>query len=320
MARLAGFRSSRARKLLVNMNQRLPDWLTIRMPRPDTIKEVEQMMRSKDLHTVCESARCPNLPECWSKKTATFMILGDTCTRSCGFCAIKVGRGTTVNPHEPANVAEVAQNLGLKHIVVTSVARDDLPDQGANQFADTIRELHKQNPSCIVEVLTPDFRNDFACIKAVCDAQPEIYNHNIETVERLHTLVRPQAKYSRTLSVLETVKKIDPRIYTKSGIMLGLGETQEEVVETLEDLRAIGVDAVTIGQYLRPTMRHLPVTEYIHPKAFKEYEKIGQDMGFAFVASGPFVRSSYNAIEFSKKVMAERLAKMEQNSATQVTV
>jgi lipoic acid synthetase len=270
------------------------------------------MMRNKNLHTVCESAKCPNLPECWSKKTATFMILGDTCTRSCGFCAIKVGRGLTVNPHEPYDVAKVAADLGLKHIVVTSVARDDLSDQGSIQFAKTIEELHKQNPLCIVEVLTPDFKGDRECIKNVCDAKPEIYNHNIETVERLHTLVRPQAKYARTMSVLEQVKEIDSTIYTKSGIMLGLGETKDEVIQTLEDLREIGVDAVTIGQYLRPTMRHLPVVEYIHPKEFKEYEKIGEDLGFAFVASGPFIRSSYNAIEFSKKVMGDRLSQLDE--------
>lgn len=294
------------------MNQRLPEWLTIRVPRQDTVKQVEQMMRNKNLHTVCESAKCPNLPECWSKKTATFMILGDTCTRSCGFCAIKVGRGLTVNPHEPYDVAKVAADLGLKHIVVTSVARDDLSDQGSIQFAKTIEELHKQNPLCIVEVLTPDFKGDRECIKNVCDAKPEIYNHNIETVERLHTLVRPQAKYARTMSVLEQVKEIDSTIYTKSGIMLGLGETKDEVIQTLEDLREIGVDAVTIGQYLRPTMRHLPVVEYIRPKEFKEYEKIGEDLGFAFVASGPFIRSSYNAIEFSKKVMGDRLSQLDE--------
>ena len=294
------------------MNQRLPEWLTIRVPRQDTVKQVEQMMRNKNLHTVCESAKCPNLPECWSKKTATFMILGDTCTRSCGFCAIKVGRGLTVNPHEPYDVAKVAADLGLKHIVVTSVARDDLSDQGSIQFAKTIEELHKQNPLCIVEVLTPDFKGDRECIKNVCDAKPEIYNHNIETVERLHTLVRPQAKYARTMSVLEQVKEIDSTIYTKSGIMLGLGETKDEVIQTLEDLREIGVDAVTIGQYLRPTMRHLPVVEYIHPKEFKEYEKIGENLGFAFVASGPFIRSSYNAIEFSKKVMGDRLNQLDE--------
>ena len=297
------------------MTQRLPEWLTIRLPRPDTIKEVESMMRAKNLHTVCESARCPNLPECWSKKTATFMILGDTCTRSCGFCAIKVGRGLEINQEEPADIAKVAKDLGLKHIVVTSVARDDLADEGSMQFADTIRELHKANPLAIVEVLTPDFKGKKWCIKNVTDAHPEIYNHNIETVERLHTVVRPQAKYERTLDLLRTVKQFDSSIYTKSGIMLGLGETKDEVLKTLKDLRAVGVDAVTIGQYLRPTMRHLPVNEYVHPNVFKEYESIGDDLGFAFVASGPFIRSSYNAIEFSKKVMAERVEKLDAQEA-----
>jgi len=298
------------------MTQRLPEWLTIRMPRPDTIKEVQGMMRAKNLHTVCESARCPNLPECWSKKTATFMILGDICTRSCGFCAIKVGRGLELNKEEPQDIAKVAKDLGLKHIVVTSVARDDLADQGSMQFANTIRELHAQNPLAIVEVLTPDFRGKLWCIKNVVDAGPEIYNHNIETIARLHAVVRPQAKYQRTLDVLKGVKDLDSRIYTKSGIMLGLGETQGEVVETLKDLRNIGVDAVTIGQYLRPTMHHLPVVEFIHPDIFKEYETIGKDLGFAFVASGPFIRSSYNAIDFSRKVMAERVAKLDAQDTT----
>jgi len=292
------------------MTQRLPEWLTIRLPRPDTIKEVEGMMRAKNLHTVCESARCPNLAECWSKKTATFMILGDTCTRSCGFCAIKVGKGLEVDPFEPANVAKVTKDLGLQHVVVTSVARDDLKDEGAEQFARTIRALHHQNPHTIVEVLTPDFKAKPDLVKIVTDAHPEIYNHNIETIERLHTVVRPQAKYDRTLRVLEMVKEFDPTIYTKSGIMLGLGETRDEVLTTLKDLRAVGVDAVTIGQYLRPTMHHLPVVSFIHPDEFKEYELIGEDMGFAFVASGPFIRSSYNAIAFSEKVMAERLERV----------
>lgn len=292
------------------MAQRLPDWLTIRLPRPDTIKEVEQMMRGKNLHTVCESARCPNLPECWSKRTATFMILGDTCTRSCGFCAIKVGKGLEVDPFEPLNVAKTTKDLGLKHVVVTSVARDDLKDEGAGQFAKTILALRKELPHVIVEVLTPDFKGKEECIRMVCEARPDIYNHNIETVARLHTIVRPQAKYDRTMRLLEMVKEIDPTIHTKSGIMLGLGETKDEVIETLADLRKIGVEAVTIGQYLRPTMKHLPVVEYIHPDVFAEYEKIGEEMGFAFVASGPFIRSSYNAIAFSEKIMADRLALM----------
>lgn len=293
------------------MTQRLPEWLTIRLPRPDGIKQVETMMRAKNLHTVCESARCPNLPECWSKQTATFMILGDTCTRSCGFCAIKVGRGLELDPFEPLNVAKATEELGLRHVVVTSVARDDLADEGADQFARTIRAIHARLPHVIVEVLTPDFKGKAECIGAVVDAGPEIYNHNIETIERLHTIVRPQARYERSLGVLRKVKAMSPQTYTKSGIMLGLGESREEVVKTLQDLRAAGVDAVTIGQYLRPTMRHLPVVRFVHPTEFKEYEQIGEQMGFAFVASAPFVRSSYNAVAFSEKVMAERLAACE---------
>lgn len=292
------------------LEQKFPEWLKVRLPKPDVVQSVQAMMREKKLHTVCESARCPNLPECWSKKTATFMILGETCTRSCGFCAIKVGRGSQIDSEEPGHVAEVASKLGLKHIVVTSVARDDLPDQGANQFAETIKKIRQEVPNAIIEVLTPDFKGDQEIIKIVVEAKPEIYNHNIETIMRLHTIVRPQAKYKRSLEVLQSVKDQDSEVYTKSGIMLGLGETKQEVIETLEDLREAKVDAITIGQYLRPTPNHLPVIEYVHPDQFKEYEKIGEDMGFVFVASGPFIRSSYNAVAFSEKVMAERLAKV----------
>jgi lipoic acid synthetase len=209
-------------------------------------------------------------------------------------------------------VAKTTEELGLKHVVVTSVARDDLADEGASQFAKTIDQIHKRLPDVIVEVLTPDFKGKEECVRIVCEAHPEIYNHNIETIERLHTIVRPQAKYSRTMRLLQMVKEIDPTIYTKSGLMLGLGETKDEVVHTLKDLRQAGVDAVTIGQYLRPTMKHLPVVEYIHPDIFKEYEVIGEELGFAFVASGPFIRSSYNAIAFSEKVMKERLDRMDQ--------
>ncbi|MEP6753996.1 MAG: lipoyl synthase [Chthonomonadales bacterium] len=289
-------------------NRTLPIWLTKRVPSPDTVTAVEGMMRDAKLHTVCESARCPNLGECWSKKTATFMILGDICTRSCGFCAIKVGKPLDTDPAEPMRVAETARAMGLKHIVVTSVARDELADEGATQFAETIRALRQEIPNAIVEVLTPDFKGKGWCIKIVVDAHPDIYNHNIETVERLTTSVRVGARYARTMELLQSVKRMDPTIYTKSGIMLGLGETREEVIQTLRDLRNVGVDAITIGQYLRPTMRHLEVQEYITPEVFAEYETIGMEMGFIFVASGPFIRSSYNAIDFSKKILAERLA------------
>ncbi len=238
------------------------------------------------------------------------MILGDTCTRSCGFCAIKVGKGLQVDADEPEHVAEVCSDLGLKHVVVTSVARDDLKDEGAGQFAATITALHQKNPELIVEVLTPDFKAKPELISIVVNSGPEIFNHNVETVRRLQTIVRPQARYERSLRVLQIVKELNPKIYTKSGIMVGLGENHDEIIETLSDLRASGVDAVTIGQYLRPTMRHLPVNSFVHPKKFEEYQKIGEAMGFAFVASAPFVRSSYNAIDFSKKVMQERLAKL----------
>jgi lipoic acid synthetase len=252
------------------VNRKFPDWLKVRLPKPEKVQQVEQMMREARLHTVCESARCPNLPECWSKGSATFMILGDICTRHCGFCAIKTGKPLPLDPQEPQRVAETAKRMGLKHIVVTSVARDDLPDEGAGQFAATIRALHATIPNAIVEVLTPDFKAKRWCIRRVVDAEPEIFNHNIETVARLHPIVRPQARYDRSLKVLEMVKQMNPAIYTKSGIMLGLGETREEVLQTMRDLRSVGVDALTIGQYLRPTQRHLPVQEYIHPDQFEE--------------------------------------------------
>jgi lipoic acid synthetase len=292
----------------IAVNRILPPWLIKRVPHPETVREVHGMMRAARLHTVCESARCPNLGECWSKKTATFMILGDICTRNCGFCAIKVGRPDPQDPQEPARLAETARAMGLRHVVVTSVARDELADEGAGQFAATIHALRSEIPNAIVEVLTPDFKGKRWCIKIVVDAQPDIYNHNIETVERLSPAVRPQARYRRTLDLLRYVKQADRRIYTKSGIMLGLGESPREVTQTLRDLRDAGVDALTIGQYLRPTMNHLPVMEYVHPERFAELEQIGADMGFRFVASGPFVRSSYNAIEFSKRILSERLA------------
>ena len=303
------------------MNSRLPEWLKKRVPSPHTVGLVEEMMRGSKLHTVCESARCPNIGECWSKQTATFMILGDICTRNCGFCAIKVGRPLEVDDDEPRRVAEAAKEMGLKHVVVTSVARDELPDEGAGHFAATIRALRHVIPGVIVEVLTPDFKGKRWCIRLVVQAHPDIYNHNIETVERLSPAVRPQAKYERTLDLLQSVTNMDPTIHTKSGIMLGLGETHEEVLQTLRDLREAGVSAVTIGQYLRPTTdRHLPVAEYIHPDRFREYERIGESMGFLFVASGPFVRSSYNAQAFSEKLLSERLACVGQTASAAVSL
>ena len=290
------------------VNRRIPEWLTIKLPKRRDIDEVTDLMRSQKLVTVCEEARCPNLGECWSKKTATFMILGDTCTRSCRFCAVKTGKGGRLDPDEPRRVAESAAALGLKHTVVTSVNRDELPDGGALHFAETIRQLRSLVPQGIVEVLTPAFLGNKANIQIVVDAKPHIYNHNIETVPRLYRKVRPQARYARSLQLLQYVKESDPAIYTKSGLMVGLGETKAEVIALMEDLKAYGVDAVTIGQYLKPGKNYLDVAEYVHPDVFAEYQKIGESMGFLFVASGPFIRSSYNAKDFSDKFLAMQAA------------
>lgn len=286
------------------VNRRIPEWLTIKLPKRQGIEEVEGLMRRSGLVTVCEEARCPNLGECWSKKTATFMILGDTCTRACRFCAVKTGKGGALDADEPRRVAESAAILGLKHTVVTSVNRDELPDGGSRHFAETIQWLRRLLPQTIIEVLTPDFLGNKTNIQTVVDAKPHVYNHNIETVPRLYRQVRPQARYARSLQLLQYVKAADPDIYTKSGLMVGLGETKEEVVALLEDLKAYDVDAVTIGQYLKPGKNYLDVVEYVHPDIFAEYKEIGEAMGFLFVASGPFIRSSYNAKEFSDKFLA----------------
>lgn len=277
------------------MNRNLPSWLTKRIPSPAIVAEVDNMIRAASLHTVCESARCPNLGECWSRRTATFMILGDICTRNCGFCAIKVGRAGPLDPDEPRRVAVAAREMGLKHVVVTSVTRDDLPDGGAGHFAATIRMIRTLVPRASVEVLTPDFQGKERLIGTVVQEKPEIFNHNLETVERLSPSVRPQARYRRSLEVLGMVKKLDPSMLTKSGIMVGLGETPDEVVQAMRDLREAGVDVLTIGQYLRPTMKHLPVVEYVRPEMFDEWQQAGMAMGFRYVASSPFTRSSYNA-------------------------
>jgi lipoyl synthase len=282
--------------------RKLPEWLTVRLPKRRPIEEVQELMRSERLVTVCEEARCPNLWECWSKKTATFMIMGDTCTRSCRFCAVKTGRGGPLDPDEPRRVAEATQTLGLRHVVVTSVNRDELSDGGAAHFASTIRALKNQMPKTIVEVLTPDFLGNTDALQTVVDAKPHVFNHNIETVPRLYRKVRPQAKYQRSLDVLQYVKDANPNIYTKSGLMVGLGETKDEVVALMRDLLTHKVDIMTIGQYLKPGKGYLDVVDYIHPDIFSEYKSIGEELGFLFIASAPFVRSSYNAIEFSERM------------------
>ncbi|GAB4452057.1 MAG: lipoyl synthase [Armatimonadaceae bacterium] len=285
------------------VKRRIPEWLTVKVPRSKDVGYVEDLMRGERLVTVCEEARCPNLGECWSKGTATFMIMGDTCTRSCRFCAVKTGRGEPLDPDEPRRLAKAAAQLGLKHVVVTSVNRDELLDGGAAHFAAVIEKLREELPTSTVEVLTPDFRGRRFAIEIVCRARPDVFNHNTETVPRLYRTVRPQAKYERSLDFLRVIKEIDPSIYTKSGIMLGLGETEDEVIEVLRDWKDAGVDAVTLGQYLKPGKGYLDVVEYLHPTRFEYFKQVAEEMGFLYVASGPFVRSSYNAIDFSNKFL-----------------
>jgi lipoic acid synthetase len=275
--------------------KRKPDWLRVRLPGGEGYARVKKLMRDHHLNTVCEEAMCPNLGECWAKGTATFLLMGDTCTRSCGFCHIKTGRPATLDEDEPRRVAESVATLNLSHCVLTSVNRDELGNGGAHIFANTIREIRKQRPGCTVEVLIPDFKGDLAALKEVMDAKPEILNHNTETVPRLYRTVRPQANYQRTLKVLASAKELDPAATTKTGIMVGLGETKAEVIQLLHDWHAHHVDILTIGQYLRPTPLHLPIYRYVHPDEFKEYKEIALEIGFKWVESGPLVRSSYHA-------------------------
>ena len=279
------------------MNRRIPEWLTVKAPKRGAYEEMAGFLRSMGLHTVCQSASCPNIGECFSKGTATFMILGNTCTRDCGFCGVRHGDPLPLDAQEPRHVAEAAARMGLNYVVVTSVTRDDIADGGASHFAETIRQIKQEIPGVRVEVLIPDFGGDSSALKAVLEAEPFVLNHNVETVPRLYPIVRPAADYQRSLRVIETAKRLEPSTYTKSGLMVGLGETKEEVVEVLRDLRSYGCDLVTIGQYLRPSKSNLSVAEYIHPTQFEEYKSIGESLGFRYVASGPFVRSSYHAAE-----------------------
>jgi lipoic acid synthetase len=279
---------------------RLPEWLRIRLPTTDRFAGTRALLDELKLHTVCQSAMCPNHWECWSKGTATFMIAGDRCTRACGFCAVTTAKPFPLEADEPARVAEATRRMRLKHVVVTAVARDDLPDGGANHFAQTIAAVKNLNPETIIEVLTPDFNDRDAAIDSVLAARPHIFNHNLETVRRLTPSVRSRATYDRSLSVLGKVKaRQGNSIYTKSGLMLGLGETEEELFTALRDLRQAGCDILTLGQYLQPTLKHLPVAEFVTPQRFTEYGQAARQMGFVHVASGPMVRSSYHADEFS---------------------
>jgi lipoyl synthase len=275
-----------------------PSWIKVRLPSNPVFFSTKALISDLRLHTVCESAQCPNRWECWSQGTATFMIAGDRCTRACGFCAVTTAKPFALEEDEPQRVAEAVQRMKLKHVVITAVARDDLKDGGANHFARVVRAIRDVDPTIIIEVLVPDFHADEACIQIVLDAGPEIYNHNMETVERLTPLVRSRAKYGTSLRVLRRAKELSPKTVTKSGIMLGLGETEPEIFQTMDDLREVGCQVLTMGQYLRPTPNHLPVVEFITPQQFDVYGEIARKKGFEHVASGPLVRSSYHAADF----------------------
>jgi lipoic acid synthetase len=280
---------------VVPLDTRRPDWLRVRLPGGPNYQELKGLMRGLELHTVCEEAHCPNIGECWEARTATFMILGDTCTRACGFCAVKTGRPLTLDLGEPVRVAEAIERMGLRHAVITSVNRDELEDGGAGIFAGTIRQVRKRSPECSIEVLIPDFMGSEAALAKVMRARPDILNHNIETVPRLYPQVRPKARYLRSLEVLQRAKRLDATVFSKSGIMLGLGEEREEVLQVFRDLRAHDVEILTVGQYLRPSLNHLPIVRYVTPEEFADLKREALAMGFRHVESGPLVRSSYHA-------------------------
>jgi lipoic acid synthetase len=275
-----------------------PAWIKVRLPSNPVFFSTKALISDLRLHTVCESAQCPNRWECWSQGTATFMIAGERCTRACGFCAVTTAKPFALEADEPQRVTEAIRRMNLKHVVVTAVARDDLADGGAGHFARTIRAIRELDPEIVIEVLTPDFNGKESSVAMVLEAQPDIFNHNIETVERLTPAVRSRAKYRLSLQVLRRAKELDPAVVTKSGIMLGLGETESELFQALDDLRAVGVQVLTLGQYLRPTPDHLPVLEYIRPEIFATYRSVAERKGFEYVASGPLVRSSYHAADY----------------------
>lgn len=302
---------------------RKPEWLKVRAPQGENYARIKNMLGELKLATVCQEARCPNMGECWDGGTATFMLMGEVCTRGCKFCNVKTGNAKTglppVDPFEPEKVAHSISQMNLHYIVITSVDRDDMPDQGSEHFARTVRTVKKLDPNLIVEILTPDFRGDETLIKHLADAKPDVFAHNIETVERLTPFVRdPRAKYRQTLRLLQFVKEVHPTMYTKSSIMLGLGETDEEVIQTLKDLREVGCDVVTFGQYLQPTEKHLKVEQFITPEKFKEWQTLAESMGFLYVASGALVRSSYRAGEFFMKGIIEKNRKLNSENVSEM--
>lgn len=294
---LTFIRGRHARRTDEPARQPKPEWLKVRAPGSENYIRLKGLMRDLGLHTVCEEANCPNIGECWHHGTATFMILGDICTRSCGYCNVVHGKPHAVDPGEPVKVAEAVASMHLQYVVVTSVDRDDLPDFGASIFAGVIREIHARRPECRVEVLIPDFQGNERSLQMVLDAGPDVLNHNIETVKRLYRTARPGGKYNRALELLDRARRYAPGIPTKSGLMVGLGEEFDEVVDTLTDLAGVGCGILTIGQYLRPTLAHLPMSRYYHPREFAELKRIALGLGFGHVESGPLVRSSYHAHE-----------------------
>ncbi len=277
--------------------RRHPEWIRVRAPGGEGFAATKRVVQELALHTVCEEAHCPNVAECWGHKTATFMLLGDVCTRNCGYCAVAHGKPVAVDPHEPERVAEGVARLGLRHVVVTSVDRDDLPDGGASHFAATARAIKQRVPECAVEVLTPDFKGSLSAVGEVVDAPIDVFNHNTETVPRLYRCARPGGRYERALALLAAARRRRPHLLTKTGLMLGLGEERDEVVAVFRDLAAVGCDIVTLGQYLRPSRNHLPVERYVPPAEFDDLKRVALGFGFRHVESGPLVRSSYHAWE-----------------------
>lgn len=291
-----------------NISPPKPDWIRVKAPVSREYNETRELMRGLNLVTVCEEASCPNIGECWKQKHATFMILGSVCTRACAFCNVATGKPDQLDPHEPDHLAEAVGKLGLHHVVITSVDRDDLPDGGAAHFARVITRLRETSPGCTIEILTPDFMKKDGAIEVVVKAKPDVFNHNLETVPRLYPGIRPGARYFTSLNLLKRVKEIDPSIFTKSGIMVGLGETREEVGQVMDDMRAADVDFMTIGQYLQPTPKHAAVDRFVTPEEFEGYATLARAKGFLMVSSSPLTRSSHHAGDDFKKLQAARLA------------
>jgi lipoic acid synthetase len=285
-----------------------PSWIRVKAPVSHEFKSTQDLIRKAKLNTVCEEAACPNIGECWSKKHATVMILGSTCTRACSFCNIKTGKPDLLDPHEPERLANAISELGLEHVVITSVDRDDLEDGGASHFVESILRIRKTSPNTTIEVLTPDFLRKDGAMDLVVRAKPDVYNHNIETVPSLYHTIRPGARYFHSLNLLFRVKQLDNTVFTKSGMMVGLGETKEEILQVMDDLKAAGVDFLTIGQYLQPTPKHAPVLRYVTPDEFNYYERAARAKGFLMVSASPLTRSSYHAGDDFQKLKAARLA------------